>query len=181
MRSSKLVTLAALLAVLIAPMHLHAQAPTSGWRAEFLNSFSGAERKYLALAEAMPWEKYSWRPAQGVRSVCEVFLHIAGANYGLVGPLGAAPPASVDLRNIEKCPADKNQVLATMRASFAFARSAVTATTDAQADNAISIFGMNMTKRGLLLFIAEHAGEHLGQSIAYARTNGVVPPWSASQ
>lgn len=157
---------------------LAAQAPQSGWRAEFLNSLGGAERKYVALAEATPWEKYSWRPAEGVRSVCEVFLHISGANYMFANPLGAQAPASVDLGNIEKCPANRDQVVSTLKASFAHLRGAVTSTADAQADAPVELFGMKMTKRGLLLFTAEHMGEHLGQSIAYARTNKIVPPWS---
>ena len=158
---------------------LPAQAPTKGWRAEFLNSMNGAERKYIALAEAMPWEKYSWRPAQGVRSVCEVYLHIAGANYLFSEPLGTKTPATVNMKTIETCPANKTQVVETLKASFAHLKGAVNATPEGDADAATSIFGMNMTKRGLFLMAAEHAGEHLGQSIAYARTNGVVPPWSA--
>lgn len=154
------------------------QAPQAGWRAEFLNSLNGVEQKYVGLAQAMPWEKYSWRPAEGVRSVCEVFLHIAGANYLFAGPLGASPPSGVDVRNIEKCPASRDQVVATMKTSFTHLRNAVTSTAEGQADTGVEIFGMKMTKRALLLFTAEHAGEHLGQSIAYARSNGVVPPWS---
>ena len=155
-----------------------AQAPQAGWRAEFLNSLSGAERKYVALAEATPWDKYSWRPAEGVRSVCEVFLHISGANYMFAGPLGAKTPATVNLETIEKCPASRDQVVSTMKASFAHLRNAVIATADGSADTSAEIFGMKMTRRGLLLFTAEHMGEHLGQSIAYARTNKIVPPWS---
>ena len=155
-----------------------AQAPQAGWRAEFLNSLSGAEKKYVALAEATPWEKYSWRPSEGVRSVCEVFLHIAGANYLFAGPLGAKPPATVDVKNIEKCPAGRDQVVSTMKASFAHLRNAVVATADGSADTQAEIFGMKMTRRALLLFTAEHMGEHLGQSIAYARMNKIVPPWS---
>ncbi len=157
----------------------HAQAPTTGWRAEFLGSLAQAEQKYVALAQAVPWAKYQWRPATGVRSVCEVYLHIAGANYLFSGPLGAAPPSGVNVQSIEKCPASREQVVATMRASFAHLRNAVLATKETDADVPVTIFGMKTTKRGLLLFSAEHAGEHLGQSIAYARSNAVVPPWSA--
>ncbi len=156
-----------------------AQAPTTGWRAEFLKNFAQSEQKFTQLATAMPWDKYSWRPGVGVRSVCEVYLHIAGDNYLLAEPLGAKKPASVDYKTIEKCPAGKEAVLATMKASFAALRSAVVATSDGDADTMVEFFGTKITKRALLLAIAEHAGEHLGQSIAYARTNGVVPPWSA--
>jgi uncharacterized damage-inducible protein DinB len=166
------------LATVLAASAAAAQAPQAGWRAEFLNSLAGAERKFVALAEATPWDKYAWKPAEGVRSVCEVFLHIAGANYLFAGPLGAKPPASVDVNNIEKCPASRDQVVATMKASFVHLRTAVTSTPEGSADAPVEIFGMKMTRRGLLLFTAEHAGEHLGQSIAYARMNKIVPPWS---
>jgi len=166
------------LAGLVAVSAAGAQAPQSGWRAEFLNSLGGAEKKYVALAEATPWDKYAWRPSEGVRSVCEVFLHISGANYLFAGPLGTKPPATVDVQNIEKCPAGRDQVVATLKSSFAHLRNAVVATSEASADAPVEIFGMKMTRRGLLLFTAEHMGEHLGQSIAYARMNKIVPPWS---
>ena len=167
------------LATLVSASALAAQAPTSGWRAEFLNSLAGAEKKYVSLAEATPWDKYSWRPGQGVRSVCEVFLHISGANYLFAAPLGGKTPATVNLENIEKCPASRDQVVATMKASFAHLRNTVIATSETSADAPTEIFGMKMTRRALLLMTAEHMGEHLGQSIAYARTNKIVPPWSA--
>jgi len=177
MRFVKRLFVAPLVAALLAPA-LVAQAPTAGWRAEFLASFASLEKKFTQLADAMPWEKYSWRPGAGVRSVCEVYLHIAGDNYLLAEPLGPGVPAGVDLKTIETCPASKEQVLATMKASFAHMREAVLATPDDAADATVRLFGRPFTKRGLLLVTAEHAGEHLGQSIAYARTNGVVPPWS---
>ncbi len=112
--------------------------------------------------------------------MCEVYLHIAGANYLFGAPLGAKVPAGIDVNKIETCPASKAQVLATMKTSFAYMKNAVIATTDANSDAMVELFGMKMTKRALLLGAAEHAGEHLGQSIAYARTNGIVPPWSKS-
>ena len=117
--------------------------------------------------------------AAGVRSVCEVFLHMAGANYLFSAPLGAATPAGVDVRNIETGPAGRDGVVSTVRASFAHMRGAVLATSDADAGAPVSLFGMSMTRRGIFLFAAEHMGEHLGQAIAYARSNAVVPPWSA--
>lgn len=172
------ISAAGLVAVVLSTSGLSAQAPTSGWRAEFLDSFGSLEKKFTALAEATPWDKYNWRPGTDVRSVCEVFMHIAGDNYLLAGPLGAQTPANIDMKAIEKCPANKDVVASTMKASFAHFRDAVTALPDADADVKVKFFGRDVTKRGLLLATAEHAGEHLGQSIAYARMNGIVPPWS---
>ncbi len=169
------------LAVAFAAPTLAAQAPTSGWRAEFLGVFSGDEAKYVQLAEATPWEKYAYRPGAGVRSTCEVFLHISGANYGFTGQIGTPTPAAVDVKNIEKCPDSKAKVVATLKASFVHFKTAVVAMPDNAAEEKFRLFGSEFTKRGFLTFIAEHTGEHLGQSIAYARVNGIVPPWSAKQ
>ena len=180
MRSSRILPIA-LLAGAIVARSLAAQAPASGWRAEFLGIFSGDEAKYVQLAEATPWEKYAYRPGAGVRSTCEVFLHIAGANYGFTGNIGTKVPTTVDVKNIEKCPDSKAKVVATLKGSFAHFKSAVVAMPDNVGDEKFKLFGSEMTKRGFLTFMAEHTGEHLGQSIAYARANGIVPPWSAKQ
>ena len=165
-------------AALLLTSPLRAQGAVTGWRGEFLNQAKELEGKFTQLANAFPWEKYSWRPGKGVRSVCEVFLHISGENYGLAEPLGVKTPAGIDLKTMETCPASKDKVLATMKASFAFMRSAATNTPDKESDTIVDFFGSKITKRALLLAIAEHWGEHLGQEIAYARMNGIVPPWS---
>ena len=86
----------AIVALALLSSSASAQAPTSGWRAEFFDSFGSIEKKFTALADATPWEQYGWRPAPGVKSVCEVFLHVAGHNYTIFAcPLGAKPPANV--------------------------------------------------------------------------------------
>ncbi len=164
--------------ILLGGARLAAQAPAVGFRAEFSNIMKEIEGKYTQLATATPWEKFAWRPGKGVRSVCEVFLHISGENYFLAESLGPKTPKDVDLKTIETCPASKEKVIATMKTSFAHMRSAVNATPDKDSDLMVDFFGEKLTKRALLLAIAEHAGEHLGQEIAYARMNGIVPPWS---
>lgn len=169
---------AAALAALVLSGTALAQAPVPGIRGDFLTSYGQVERKLEQLAEVTPWEKYSWRPAAGVRSVCEVFLHVAGDGYVLGEPFGVKPPAGVDLKTIETCPADKAKVMATLKASYAAFKASVTAMKDADLDQDATIFGFKQSKRAWLLGAAEHAGEHLGQSIAYARMNGIVPPWS---
>jgi hypothetical protein len=181
MRTTRaLCTVVAAVAMTGAPLGAQAAgtAPKSGWRAEFLKVFGDDEQKFVQLANATPWEKFSWRPGKDVRSTCEVFLHIAGDNYLLAEPLGAKKPAAVDYKSIENCPVTKEAVLATMKASFAHFRGAVLATGEGDGDAMIEFFGSRISKRGLLFAVAGHTGEHLGQSIAYARTNGIVPPWS---
>jgi uncharacterized damage-inducible protein DinB len=166
-------------AALALAVPLGAQDAPKGWRGEFLHQLGTLEGKYTQLANAIPWEKYSWRPGKGVRSVCEVFLHISGENYLLAESLGAKTPAGIDIDKIENCPASKDKVLATMKSGFTNMRNAATATKDGDGDVMVDFFGSKITKRALLMAIAEHAGEHLGQQIAYARMNGIVPPWSA--
>lgn len=153
-------------------------APTSGFRAEFLEEISYYEQRYTRLAEAMPAEKYTWRPAEGVRSVGEVFTHIVNANYGIARALGTAAPAGFDPKAITALSADKPKVLQALRDSFAHFRGAVIALNETDADKPQKMFNRSTTLRGSFIAITGHFGEHLGQSIAYARVNGVVPPWT---
>ncbi len=145
---------------------------------EALASLATLEKKVVSLAEAVPAEKYTWRPAEGVRSFSEVFLHIAAANYGIPRVIGTPPPEGFQFRGYDKQTTDKAEVLKKLKASFAHARKAVEALDPADADKPVKMFGRDTTVRGACLNMIEHLGEHLGQSIAYARMNGVVPPWS---
>jgi uncharacterized damage-inducible protein DinB len=156
-----------------------ADAPTSGYRAEFLSDLADLESKYVRLAEKMPAEKYTWRPAEGVRSVSEVFLHVASANFGLARRLATPLPAGFQPQGFEKSTTDKAQVIDQLKKSFEHMRGAALKASDADADKTMPWFtGSPITQRGFLVFVIRHASEHLGQSIAYARVNGVVPPWS---
>ena len=153
-------------------------APESGFRAEFLEGIAYYEQRYTRLAEAMPAEKYTWRPAEGVRSVGEVFTHITAANYGIARALGTGLPTGFDPKAITALSADKPKVLEALRDSFAHFRGAIIALSEADADKPQRMFNRSTTLRGSFIAITGHFGEHLGQSIAYARVNGVVPPWS---
>ena len=136
------------------------------------------EKKFVGLAEAMPQGKYSWRPGDGVRSVSELFLHVASANYRLPESIGADIPSGVDAGGMEKSTTDKAKISALVKQSFAHIRAAVAKLSDADIDKAIKLFGRDNTNGGASIIMTEHLSEHLGQSIAYARVNGVVPPWS---
>jgi uncharacterized damage-inducible protein DinB len=153
-------------------------ASTSGARAEFLAEVGYYEQRYIRLAGAMPAEKYSWRPAEGVRSVGEVYTHIVAANYGIARALGTAPPAGLDFKSITAMSNDKPKVIQALKDSFAHFRGAISAISDANLDKPQKMFGQQTTVRGSFIMITGHTGEHLGQSIAYARTNGIVPPWT---
>jgi uncharacterized damage-inducible protein DinB len=153
-------------------------APTSGFRAEFLEEIDDYGQRYTRLAEAMPAEKYAWRPAEGVRSVGDVFAHITLANYGIARALGTAPPAGFDMKAILALSTDKPKLLQTMKDSFLHFRGAIVALNDVDADKPQKMFNRQTTVRGSFIMITGHFGEHLGQSIAYARVNGIVPPWT---
>lgn len=187
--SSTLVFVLALTAAAIVPAAAQsnpssqaaAAAPTSGVRAEFLNELKTQEDKFVQLAEAMPADKYTWRPAEGVRSVSEVFLHVAAANYNLPHVFGVQPPAGFKAQGFDKSTTDKTKVIAALKDSFAHMRQAVLNMTDADVEKPVEWFGAKNTYRGIMLFIIRHNAEHLGQAIAYARMNGVVPPWTEEQ
>jgi uncharacterized damage-inducible protein DinB len=153
-------------------------APATGPRAEFLEEIAYYEQRYTRLAEAMPAEKYSWRPGEGVRSVGEVYAHIVAANYGIARALGTAPPAGFDFKGVQALSGDKPKLIQALKDSFAHFRGAIIALNDADADKPQKMFNRQTTLRGSFTMITGHFGEHLGQSIAYARMNGIVPPWT---
>jgi uncharacterized damage-inducible protein DinB len=150
----------------------------TGYRSEVLSEVIVQEDKFTRLAEAIPAEKYSWRPAPDVRSFAEVFLHISAANYNLYKLVGTPPPAGLDLKGLEKSTTEKAKVLATLKDSYAHAKQAIKTMPDADLEKSMDWFGGKNTERGILLFIVRHGAEHLGQSIAYARFVGVTPPWT---
>jgi uncharacterized damage-inducible protein DinB len=155
-----------------------AQSPSvPGFRGEFLKQLDDLEKKCVSLSEATPQAKYAWRPAEGVRSIGEVFVHIAGANYMFTRFIGAKLPEGLN-PNMEKTVTKKSEITELLKKSFGHARQAVLDMPDGDLEKQVKMFGNMVTERQALFVMATHAHEHLGQSIAYARTNGVVPPWS---
>ena len=155
-----------------------AATPTAGARAEFLEELAYFEQRFTRLAEAIPADKYSWRPAEGVRSIGEVYMHVVAANYGIAKALGTPIPAGVDLKALTASATDKAKVVQGLKDSFVHFRSAIVAIKDSDLDSPQKMFNRQTTVRGAFLMITGHLGEHLGQSIAYARQIGVVPPWT---
>ena len=169
------------LATLAVPALLTAQkgASASGVRQELIAGMSGAGEKLVALAMAIPAEKYSWRPAPGVRSVSEVFVHMIEENYAIPGMVGVKLEPDVTLaKDSEKTVTDKGQIVDLLKRSFAHAKGGMMGVPDKQMNKMVDFFGSPSTKRGVLVGMTTHAHEHLGQMIAYARMNGVTPPWS---
>lgn len=149
-----------------------------GFRAEYLRQIDDIRTKVMKLAEAVPADKYTWRPAEGVRSISEAYMHLAAANFFIPRSLGVPPPeGTLPGRELEKM-TDKQKVLDTLNASFDHVRQSVMKMSDADMDKAVKLFGRDSTYREALMILLNHMHEHLGQSIAYARMNKVTPPWS---
>ena len=174
------ITLATLM--LAAPASAQAREGVMG---DLLKDISGLEKKVLALANAIPESAYAWRPGPGVRSVGEVLQHIAADNYLLPTMLDKPAPKETGITKdyntamaFEKRPMDRAGVIAELQKSFKFLQDSMTSTSDAALNTPIELFGEKGTARGLWILTATHLHEHLGQLIAYARSNKVTPPWS---
>jgi uncharacterized damage-inducible protein DinB len=155
-------------------------APT-GFRADYIAEVEDVGKKLTDLAQAMPAEKYGWRPAPGVRSVGEVYMHVVQGNSLLPSFLGAPRMEGVS-RDSEKTVTDKATIVELLKKSVENAKAAAASVSDADLNKKVKTFGdREMTERQVLLRMLNHMNEHLGQSIAYARVNGVTPPWSRSE
>lgn len=146
-----------------------------------LAQLKDAEEKIVELASATPTAKMAWRPGKGVRSTAEVFLHVAQGNYFLPTLMGVGVPQGVEMKGYEQSTSDKARIVQELRKSYDHARKVMTEATPADLERGMKIFDHDGTGREALMIIVTHNHEHLGQSIAYARMNGVVPPWTARQ
>ena len=157
------------------------ETKSGGEMAAVLAQIDEAQKKLVALAEATPADKFAWRPAEGVRSMGEVLAHVSGANYFLPTFWGSKIPDGVDPRGFEKAGGDKAKTVDTLKKSFDHLRQQLQALPAADLDKQIKMFGRDATVRDTVLVLATHGHEHLGQAIAYARVNGIKPPWSGGE
>ncbi|HXN46944.1 MAG TPA: DinB family protein [Bryobacteraceae bacterium] len=164
-----------LLALTLGGAILHAQ-PEGLWQG-YDGEWGHVSSQLIALAEATPPEKFAWRPAPGVRSTSEVYMHIALANLYLLSITGPALPADFK-PDLEKTVTAKADVVAWLKRSLEAVKAAHPAVTAADFQRKVKVFGRDATVDGMYLRIIVHANEHMGQLIAYARMSGVVPPWS---
>lgn len=173
-------SLIALALAVAAPLH------AQGLMADMHGDVRDVQMKMIALAKAMPENTYAWRPGTGVRSVSEVFMHVASENFFIPISMGAAAPAETGMKDGDFKSIDaytgkartKEQVVAELEASFTHLHKAMGLTTDQNLGEHIKMFGQDFTRQRAMVLTVTHLHEHLGQMIAYARSNGVVPPWS---
>ena len=137
-------------------------------------------RQLVSLAEAIPAEKFAWRPGPGVRSTSEVFMHLALANFFLLSITGPKMPADLTSENLEKTVTAKAEVIDWLKRSLDAVKSAHAGLKPADLQRKVKVNKRDANVEGMYLRIIVHANEHMGQLVAYARMNGVVPPWSES-
>ncbi|HEX9826896.1 MAG TPA: DinB family protein [Flavobacteriaceae bacterium] len=130
-----------------------------------------------ALAQEFSEDQYDWRPSEGVRSVRETILHLASANYYIASGLGFTTPEDVDMQAIEQITGKEN-VIAALNKSFEFVKEKLGQIPSSDFEKEVDLGFMKTSTLSGMLIILDHSGEHKGQLIAYARSNGVVPPWS---
>ena len=146
---------------------------------ETAGSLSYVSGHVMQLAEAIPAEKYTYSPEQGVRSVAEVCAHIISANYFFASKLGAEIPADVNMETIEQNLKTKDAIQKELKRSYDLMIGAIKSTEDAALTNKVEFpFPGEFTGMSAILVALGHSNEHLGQLIAYARMNKITPPWS---
>lgn len=163
--------------LLLSVQRLFAQKPPEGIWEGYDGEWKHVTSQLIALGEATPEDKFSWRPAKGVRSTSEVYMHIAVANFYLLSITGPKMPEGVTLQT-EKSVTSKAEVIKWLKRSLEAVRAAHLAEKPADLQRKVHIADRDATVDGMYLRIIIHANEHMGQLIAYARMTGVVPPWS---
>jgi uncharacterized damage-inducible protein DinB len=170
---------------LVFSLALASSASAQGLMGDMHRDVNDVQEKLIALAKAIPEPAYSWRPS-GARSVGEVLLHVASDNYLIPISMGKPAPASTgisgtDFKTVdayEKRKLTKDQIIADLDASFKHLHAAMGLTTDTNLNENIKFFGQDWSRQRAMLATVTHLHEHLGQMIAYARSNNVAPPWS---
>jgi uncharacterized damage-inducible protein DinB len=152
--------------------------PSYDMKAQALADLDAVNQKFVALAQAIPVDKFTWRPADGTRSIAAVFLHVSGERYGILGLMGAAQPAGLDLKNLETSTTDKAQVIDALNKSWDYTKTTINNMTNAEFAKPQPKLGPEANSGDVVYILVADAHEHLGQIIAYARFQGVVPPWT---
>ena len=142
-------------------------------------AFSGG--RVLQLAEAIPEDAYSWKPAEGVRTTSGAIAHLLGSLYGIPSMMGAEGMPEHITRDIDKTMTDKSEIIENLKGSMDFATEFLKSYDTANYDKIVKTPFGEYPQRFMILIINNHIHEHLGQLIAYARSNNVTPPWSMPQ
>jgi len=166
-----------------AAMHAQTPAPDStapsyDMKAQALLDLEAVNKKCVDLAQALPAEKLTWRPSPDTRSFAEVFLHVAGERYAILGMLGVKPPDGFKGSQFEKSTTDRDRIVENLNQSWDFASKTINGMSNADFAKLLPKLGPQANQGDVVYILVADAHEHLGQLIAYARQNGIVPPWT---
>ncbi len=166
------------IAVVMGAVPAVAQSAATDYRDEFMHHFRQSTRKIMSLAEAMPEDLYTWSPGPGVMPVGQVYMHIARYNYFYPETaLGIPAPSDIDVPNLESI-TDKAKVTKLLRQSVEHVRQHVSRMTTEDLTRTTTLYRRQIAGWAVLFQLLAHMNEHVGQSVSYARMNGIVPPWS---
>ncbi len=166
------------IAVVLGAVPAVAQSAATDYRDEFMHHFRQSTRKIMSLAEAMPEDLYTWSPGPGIMPVGQVYMHIARYNYFYPETaLGIPAPSDIDVPNLESI-TDKAKVTKLLRQSVEHVRQHVSRMTTEDLTRTTTLYGRQIAGWAVLFQLLAHMNEHVGQSVSYARMNGIVPPWS---
>jgi uncharacterized damage-inducible protein DinB len=154
-------------------------APSYDMKGQSLVDLDAVQKKFVDLANAIPADKFTWRPSPDSRSFAEVLLHVAGERYGILGLMGVAPPEGFDGKTFEKSTTDKARIVAELNKSWEFAQKTINGMSNADFAKLLPKLGPQANAGDVVYILVADAHEHLGQVVAYARENGIVPPWTA--
>jgi hypothetical protein len=152
--------------------------PSYDMKAQALLDLQGVNKKCVELDNAVPSDKLTWRPSPDARSFAEVFLHVAGERYGILSMMGANPPAGFNAREFEKSTTEKDRIVEDLNQSWDFANKTINGMSNADFAKPLPKLGPQANDGDVVYILIADAHEHLGQLIAYARQNGIVPPWT---
>ena len=154
-------------------------APAYDMKAQSLLDLQRVQKRFVDLANAVPADKLTWRPSPDARSFAEVFLHVAGERYGILALMGATPPAGFNGKTFEKSTTEKGRIIDELNKSWNFATTTISGMSNADFAKLLPKLGPQANAGDVVYILVADAHEHLGQAVAYARINGVVPTWTA--
>lgn len=154
-------------------------APSYDLKAQALLDLQGINKKCVELAQALPADKLTWRPSTDTRSFAEVFLHVAGERYGFLSLLGATPPAGFKPGAFDKSTTDRDRIVQELNQSWDFTSKTIGGISNADFAKLLPKLGPQANEGDVVYLLVADAHEHLGQLVAYARQNGITPPWTA--
>jgi uncharacterized damage-inducible protein DinB len=154
--------------------------PSYDMKAQALLDLGQVQKKFVDLADAFPADKFTWRPSEDSRSFAEVLLHVAGERYQILALGGATPPSDFHAKEFEKSTTDRAKIVDELNKSWDFAQKTINGMTNADFAKLLPKLGPQANAGDVIYILVADAHEHLGQAIAYARVNGVVPPWTVA-